>query len=258
MQLTENTILITGGGSGIGLELAAQLLQRGNTVIITGRDTAKLEAAKRQYPKIHAIRSDASDPRAILALYSDVIEKFPALNILVNNAGIMKRLNLHSDGDDLSELTQEVETNLNGPIRMARTFLPHLKTRPYAAIVNVSSGLAFVPLPVSPVYCATKAALHSFSLSLRVQLKNTKIKVFELAPPATETTLLGSFDKKDLEGTSVMPVSDMVKETLAGMEGDVLEIAPGQAKLLRFMSRLAPNFILRQLSKPVDRMLAAN
>jgi uncharacterized oxidoreductase len=138
---------------------------------------------------------------------------------------------------------------------MARRFLTHLKRRSDAAIINVSSGLAFVPLPISPIYCATKAALHSFSLSLRSQLKKTRVKVFELAPPATATELLGDLSSSDLEGVSVMKVEEMVRLCLKGLEKDQLEIRPGQSNQLKFMNRLAPAFILAQLSKPVDRML---
>jgi uncharacterized oxidoreductase len=157
---------------------------------------------------------------------------------------------------DLADTTREIETNLNGPIRMIQQFLPFLKSRPSAAIVNVSSGLAFVPLPISPVYCATKAALHSFTLSLRVQLQKTRVQVFELAPPATHTEILSSFQPGDMEGVSIMKVDDMVAAALRGMEKDQLEIRPGQSNQLKFMSRVAPDFILKQMSKPVGRMLA--
>lgn len=139
---------------------------------------------------------------------------------------------------------------------MVKQFLPHLSQKQAAAIMNVTSGLAFVPLPMSPVYCATKAGLHSYTLSLRVQLKNTKIKVFELAPPATQTELLGEFDPVDMKGISIMKVEDMVSEAVKGMTSDQYEIRPGQSNQLKFMSRLAPQFILDQMSKPVERMLA--
>jgi uncharacterized oxidoreductase len=256
MKLTNNTILITGGGSGIGLELAKQLAKLGNKIVITGRNPAKLEQAKKQLPGIHTIQSDVSDPKAIHALYEKVSRDFSDTNILINNAGIMRTINMHAVEGTLEDLTEEIEINLNGPIRMVKEFLPHLKRKPEAAIVNVSSGLAFVPLPLSPVYCATKAALHSFTLSLRVQLKNTKVKVFELAPPATKTELLGDFNAEDMKGVSVMNVVDMVAAGVKGMENDQLEIRPGQSNQLKFMSRVAPEFILKQMSKPVDRMLA--
>lgn len=256
MKLTQNTILITGGTSGIGFELAKQLSQLGNTIIVTGRDAAKLDRAKKAMPKIHTIQSDVSDPNSIRALYENVTTNFSDLNMLINNAGIMRTLNVHEQDSDLNDVTREIEINLNGPIRMVKQFLPHLKKRPAAAIVNVSSGLAFVPLPSSPVYCATKAGLHSYTLSLRVQLKKTNVKVFELAPPATKTELLGDMDPEDMKGISIMPVEDMVAAAVKGLGNDQFEIRPGQSNQLKFMSRLAPEFILGQMSKPVDRMLA--
>jgi uncharacterized oxidoreductase len=128
----------------------------------------------------------------------------------------MREINVHDKAGSLEDITREIEINLSGPIRMVKQFLPHLKTKSKAAIMNVSSGLAFVPLPISPVYCATKAGLHSFTESLRVQLKNTKVKVFELAPPATQTELLGDFNFEDMKGVSIMKVEDMVKVAVKG------------------------------------------
>ena len=256
MKMNGNTILITGGSSGIGFEFCKQLLALGNTVIATGRDEAKLQKAKARLPGLHAIKSDVSRPEEIEALLKKTLAEFPTLNVLVNNAGIMQTINMHDASVDLEGLTQEIDVNLKGPLRMTKAFLPHLKTQPDAAIVNVSSGLAFVPLPTSPVYCATKAGLHSFTLSLRVQLKSTRVKVFEVAPPATETELLSNMDAEDMKDVSIMTVDAMVTAAIKGLSVDRLEIRPGQANSLKFMSRVAPEFILKQLSKPVDRMLA--
>jgi len=254
MKMDGNTVLITGGASGIGLELTKAFVKLGNTVIVTGRDQAKLDRAKQELPAIHVIQSDVSRVADIEALYDRVTKEFPNLNILINNAGVARTLNLHKEGS-LEDLTEEIDINLKGPVRLAWKFLPHLKTLPSAAIVNVSSGLAFVPLPIMPIYCATKAALHSFSLSLRVQLKNTNVKVFEIAPPTTQTDLIAGMDAEDMKGIDVMQVGEMVRVCLKGLENDKFEIRPGQANQLRFMNRLAPGFILNQLSKPVDRML---
>jgi uncharacterized oxidoreductase len=182
MKMTGNTILITGGSSGIGMELARQLAGD-NVVIITGRDQARLEAARAELGNVHVAQSDADDPQAIAALYETLTREFPALNVLVNNAGIMRKISLRDGADDLTGVTREIETNLNGPIRMVAQFLPHLKKQPSPAIVNVSSGLAFVPFPLSPIYSAAKAGVHAFTQALRFQLKNTHVKVFELAPP---------------------------------------------------------------------------
>jgi uncharacterized oxidoreductase len=255
MNLKGNTILITGGTSGIGFEFTKQLLDAGNTVIVTGRDDKKLEAMKSRLPGVHTLKSDVSKSEDIEALLATTTARFPALNVLINNAGIMRTINLHDES--IPNLTEEIDVNLKGPIRMTNAFLPHLKKQPYAAIVNVTSGLAFVPLPISPVYCATKAALHSFSLSLRVQLKNTRVQVFEVAPPATATELLATMDESDMKGVAIMNVVEMVTASIRGLADDRLEIRPGQANQLKFMSRLAPEFILRQLSKPVDRMLSS-
>jgi uncharacterized oxidoreductase len=195
MRIDSNTILITGGTSGIGLELSSQLMELGNTVLITGRDASKLAAAKKKLPDIHTFQSDVADPTAIVDLYCDVTAQFPALNILINNAGIMRKINLHNAGSDLQDVTSEIAINLSGAIHMVMQFLPHLKRQKNAAIVNVSSGLAFVPFPISPIYGATKAGMHSFTQSLRIQLKNSKVKVFELAPPLTNTPLSRNFDR---------------------------------------------------------------
>ncbi len=186
MKLTDKTVLITGGTSGIGLELAKQLKKRGNTVLITGRDPEKLEAARKALPGVHVFQSDVSSPEAIAALYDKVLAEFPALDVLVNNAGIMRNLNLNQERD-LYDVTREIETNLSGPVRMVQQFLPHLKTRPNALIVNVSSGLAFVPLPVSPVYCATKAAERMISDGLRIDLNGTPLRVTSIDPGLVET-----------------------------------------------------------------------
>jgi uncharacterized oxidoreductase len=255
MKTTGNTILITGGSSGIGFELGKQFLTLGNTVIITGRDEAKLQKAKSLLPALQTIKSDVSQPKEIDSLLKKVLADFPHLNVLINNAGIMHTINWHDSSLDLETLTEEIDINLKGPMRMAKAFLPHLKNQEEAAIINISSGLAFVPLPTSPVYCATKAALHSFSLSLRVQLKNNRVKVFEVAPPATETELLAAHDKEDMKDVQIMKVDAMVADSIKGLAADRFEIRPGQANSLKFMSRLAPDFILKQLSKPVDRML---
>jgi uncharacterized oxidoreductase len=256
MKTTGNTILITGGTGGIGFEMAAQLLERNNTVIITGRDQARLEAAQKKLPKVHTIQSDVSDPKAISVLFEEVTKRFPALNILINNAGIMRKINLHDATISLEDVSREIETNLVGPVRMVKQFLPLLKAQPSAAIVNVSSGLAFTPFPISPIYGAAKAGVHSFTQSLRVQLKNTSVKVFELAPPSTETALNNVFDASDIKGSPIMDVKKLVRKAIKGLQKDQLEILPGFAKILRLASRIAPGLALKAASGPMDAMLA--
>ncbi len=183
MELTNNTILITGGTSGLGFEFAKQLLKLGNTIIITGRSEAKLEQTKNLLPGAHTFQSDVSDPKAIEELFEKVTQQFPALNMLINNAGEMRKINLHDTSYDLNNIIREIDINLSGPIRMVQKFLPFLKTKKSASILNVTSGLALIPFPVSPIYGATKSGLRSYTKSLRVQLKNTNIKVFELVAP---------------------------------------------------------------------------
>ena len=247
MKLRNRTVLITGGTSGIGLELARQLLARGNVVIVTGRDHERLDATKRALPSVHTFRSDVSNPSAIAALHAAVLAQFPALDTLINNAGIMRNLDLTADRD-LADVTREIEINLSGPVRMVQQFLPHLTTRKGALIVNVSSGLAFVPLPIAPVYSATKAALHAYTQSLRVQLHGTGVTVVELAPPAVETLLFRGEFAEEMAGQKAMDVKDLARHAIAGIEKGHLEIRPGLANVLKLMSRIAPGFILKQMS----------
>jgi uncharacterized oxidoreductase len=248
MKLLHRTILITGGTSGIGLELAKQLHERSNTVIVTGRDQGKLDAARRALPGIRAVKSDVGDAGAIAALYDSILSQFPALDTLINNAGIMRNLNLNR-ARDLQDVTREIEINFSGPVRMVQQFLPHLKVRKGALIVNISSGLAFIPMPISPVYCATKAAIHSFTQSLRVQLNGTGVTVIELAPPGVETPLFRGEFAEEMKGQKGMDVKVFAGKAIAGIEAGKLEIRPGLSNVLKIMSRIAPEFMFDQMTK---------
>ena len=256
MKLTKNTILVTGGSNGIGLEFAKQFLNLGNTVIITGRDQSRLDEVKKTYPALHIFRSDASKTGDLKSLYENVTKQFPELNVLINNAGIMRKMNLNDTSMDMENINQEIAINLSGPVRMVNLFLPHLKTKKYAAVINVSSGLAYVPFAISPVYSATKAGVHFYTQTLRIQLKNTQVSVFELMPPLTKTDLQNAFSPEDMKGVVQMEVDKMVQIAIKGIGNDTFEIRPGQSNMLRIMSRIAPKFILKQLSRPVDRLLA--
>ncbi len=257
MKLNHRTILITGGGSGIGLELARQLLSRGNTVLITGRDQRRLDAAQHALPGVHTFQSDVSDPAAIATLEQAVLAQFPSLDTLINNAGIMRNLKLNPGNDtgnrDLHDLTREIDINLSGPLRMIQQFLPHLKARGDALIVNVSSGLAFVPFPAAPVYSATKAALHAFTRSLRVQLEGTSVTVVELAPPGVETALFRGEFAEEMKGEKGMGVDVLARKAIGGIEAGKLEIRPGLSNLLKIMSRLAPSLIFGQMVRLTRR-----
>ncbi|MBF4516943.1 SDR family NAD(P)-dependent oxidoreductase [Flavobacterium sp. ANB] len=256
MELKGTTILITGATSGIGLEFVRQLTKKEvRNIIITGRDPDKLEKAKKQFPNIHTFQSDVSQPKEIEKLYKEVIQQFPELNIIINNAGIMRNLDLQDTSMDLENITSEIEINLSGTIRMVHQFLPHLKTKNTAAIVNVSSGLAFVPFPVSPIYSAAKSGIHAYTQVLRLQLKKTNIKVFELAPPATETSLGDPFEGL-VDSKQNMKVDKMVQIAIEGILKNKMEIKPGLAKVLKFMSRLAPDFILNFMDKTIEKAKA--
>jgi uncharacterized oxidoreductase len=255
MELRNNTILITGGTSGLGLEFAAQLQKLGNTILITGRNQSKLDETKRRLPGIHTFQSDVSDPKAIESLYRQVTQQFPDLNILINNAGEMRRIILQDATTDLSDITREIEINLSGPIRMIQQFLPHLRKKASAAIVNVTSGLSLVPFPLAPVYGATKSGLRSYTQSLRAQLKHGPVKVFELVAPGAKTPLNDKF-AGDVDARMLMEPGKLIAVGIKGMQKDKLEIYPGLARVIRVMSRLAPGLLLRQMSKMSEKAIA--
>jgi uncharacterized oxidoreductase len=244
MKLTGNTILITGGTAGIGLALATKLAELGNEVIVTGRNQDKLDAVAKQHPKIVTVRSDAADAKAVAALGQEMKEKFPKLNVLVNNAGVMIYRNLGAAAD-VAALTSEIDINLTGPIRLVSVLIEQLVANK-GTIINVSSGLAFVPLQAAPIYCATKAAMHSYTISLRQQLADHGVEVVELMPPAVKTELAPIPEEANVK---VITTDELVDATVKALAKGRLEIRPGQANQLRFMSRLAPNFIVGQLGK---------
>ena len=187
MRTTGNTILITGGGSGIGEALAHRLHDLGNTVIIAGRRAEALQASVGSRANIIPMQLDITDPAAIKAFARQVTTQHPSLNVLINNAGIMRAEKVDAPRD-LTDAEEIVTTNLLGPIRLTDALVDHLSRQPDAVIINNTSGLAFVPLVATPTYCATKAAMHSYTVSLRQALKG-KVEVLELAPPAVQTKL---------------------------------------------------------------------
>ena len=251
MKLNGRTVLITGGTSGIGLELAKQLVARRNTVLITGRDAHRLEKTKSDLP-LHVYVCDAGKPDDIESLGKRVLSEFPGLDTLINNAGIMRNLDLNQP-QRLTDVTQEISVNLNGPMQTVQAFLPHLKTRANALIVNISSGLAFVPFPLSPVYSAAKAGLHAYTRCLRVQLKRSGIKVVELAPPGVETPLFRGEFEKEMRGQKAMDVAVLVQKAIAGIEAGKTEIRPGLSNVLYLLSRFAPQLPFGQMPKMVER-----
>ena len=245
MRLTGRTILITGGSAGIGLAFAQRFLELGNEVIVTGRRQEVLDTVKARHPRLHTIQSDIADPQQIASLAARLKADFPKLDVLMNNAGVGTAMNLQAPASDLAALTSEVDINLGGVIRMTSALIDIL-TANRGTIINVSSGLAFVPLPSNAIYSATKAAVHSYTQSLRFQLENSGVEVIELMPPAVRTDLTDEFAE---HGISMISTEELVKLSFAALRSGKLEIRPGQTRQLAFMRRLAPNFINRQLWK---------
>jgi uncharacterized oxidoreductase len=215
MNLTGNTILITGGGSGIGRGLAEELLKLGNQVVIAGRRKQALDETTAANPGMKSLTLDIESPAAIREFAVKATSNFPTLNVLINNAGIMRAEKLLDQQSDLVDAEAIVTTNLLGPIRLTAALLPHLLQQPHATIMNVSSGLAFVPLVFTPTYCATKAAIHSYTESLRYQLKSTSIEVLELVPPYVQTHLMDGADDP-----RAMPLESFIAEVMEILKTD--------------------------------------
>jgi uncharacterized oxidoreductase len=227
MNLTGNTILITGGGSGIGLGLAREFHQRGNTVIIAGRRQSALDAATAANPGMHSIVMDTADHISILAAVKDLTRDFPTLNAVLNNAGIMRPEDLKQGATADAEAI--VATNLLGPIRLTAALLPHFLKQPAATILNVSSGLGFIPFAMTPTYSATKAAIHSYTMSLRYQLQDSVIKVLEIIPPWVATELMGETPTDP----RAMPLDAFIAETMQILATDADEICVKNVAFLR-------------------------
>ncbi len=227
MKITGNTILITGGGSGIGRGFAEALHKQGNQVIISGRRTGHLEQVVKANPGMKSIELNVEDPASIAAVAQKLTAEFPKLNVLINNAGIMKP-DFVENPVNHADVTSIITTNLIGPIYMTSALIEHLKKQPSATVITVSSGLAFVPLSMTATYSATKAAIHSYSLSLRHRLKNTSVKVVEIAPPWVKTELMGENDDP-----RQMPLDEYIAETMKILATDVNEVVVGRAEMFR-------------------------
>lgn len=229
MRMSGNTILITGATSGIGLGLAQRFHAEGNTVIIAGRREQLLTSITAEYPGMDSVVLDVADPASIRRCFATVTEAHPDLDVVINNAGIMAVEDL-TDPAQLGVAEQTVTTNLLGPIRLLAEAIPFLAAKPAAVIMNVSSGLGFVPLPITPTYCATKAAIHSYTQSLRVQLAGTGVQVLELIPPGVQTDLMGQAARG--QGMALTLFLTEVMEILR-TEPDAVEIAVKDVLLLR-------------------------
>ena len=233
MKTTHNTILITGGGSGIGRGLAEAFHALGNQVIIAGRSQTKLDETTAANPGMKSLAVDMADAGSIQALAAQVTEQFPALNVLINMAGVMKNERLLNQTVPLADAEETVAINLLGPMRLTAALMPHLQAQPQSVIMNVSSGLAFVPLAMTPTYSATKAAIHSYTQSLRYQLKNTSVEVLELVPPYVQTGLMGERQAND---PAAMPLGEYIAEVMNILtaSAELTEICVERVKPLRF------------------------
>ena len=244
MQLHNKTILITGGSSGIGLQLANVLQKKGNTVIICGRNAERLEAARADNPALIPYTCDVADPDACRAMMTWVEEEHPSLSVLINNAAISHMADFMDDEAILEKAELEMAINFMGPLRLAKLAYPMLKKNGPATIVNVTTGLVYVPRVVYPIYPATKAALHSFTQTLRVQLAGSPVDVIEVLFPAVDTPWHGG----NAPAISIS-VDQAVDEMVAGLEKGKQEIRVGAVKLLNVLSRVAPAFAMRKLNQ---------
>jgi uncharacterized oxidoreductase len=249
MKTTGNTILITGGATGIGFALAEAFSDAGNRVIICGRRENKLKEAKKKLPQIYTKVCDLSKEEECEALYSWVDANFKETNILINNAGIQRIVDLKKGPRDLLKGENEIEINFIAPVRLTAQFIPLFLKQKEAAIINVSSGLGFVPIAAMPVYCATKAAIHSFTQSLRHQLKETSVKVFEIIPPIVDTELdKGSREEREMQERGIPP-SEVAKAALKAFKNDEYEVAIGMAENLRMGARKSPEQIFKNINQ---------
>jgi uncharacterized oxidoreductase len=233
MQMTGNTVLITGGGTGIGRGLAERLHRLGNQVVIAGRRREPLQEVATANPGVQILSLDQADPADIRRFATELTDHYPDLNVVINNAGIQRVEDLATSGPGTAE--QTVTINLLGAIRLTAALLPSLLKKPRAAIVNVTSGLAFMPSALTPTYCATKAALHSYTQSLRFQLRETSVQVIEIIPPQVQTALQGErgFDPRG------MPLDEYITETMTLLQTQpqAEEILVDRVKGFRFAER---------------------
>lgn len=249
MNIHGNTILITGGSTGIGLALAKVFVRADNTVLICGRSESRLKAAKELVPELQVRVCDVSQEAERRSLVEWIGNEFPNFNILVNNAGIQRQIDLKAGLVALDSQEDEIAINLPAPIWLTAALIPHLLQQPQAAIVNVSSGLAYVPMTAAPIYCATKAALHSFSQSLRHQLRDTSIQVFEVIPPAVDTNLDRGARQERSSKVSMISPEAVALATLQGLANNTSKIRVEKAQFLYYVSRFVPQLGFRLLNR---------
>ena len=239
MQLRDNTVLITGGASGIGLAFAKKLLALGNRVIVCGRHREKLDAAARALPGLAALRCDITVRSEVAALVDTIKTTYPKLNLLINNAGIQLNYRFTDGTDRSDDIDAEMEANFTSHARLTHLLLPLLNRQTAAAIVNISSALSLVPKESAPIYCASKAAMHIFSDSLRYQLEGSSVRVFEVVPALVDTAMTAG------RGRGKISPDALVDEALRGIARDKFYIKIGKTKLLFAINRLFPSIAKR-------------
>jgi uncharacterized oxidoreductase len=252
MKTHGNTVLITGGGSGIGFAFASALLAAGNTVIACGRNAGRLEQARQRLPGLHTIVCDVSRSADRDHLFAEVSRHFPQLNVLINNAGSARQLDFAGGAPGDDALEEDVAVNLLAPAALASRFLPMLLKQPGAAIVNVSAVLAYAPIASLPLHSASKAALRSFTRSLRRQLAHLPIRVIEVVPPVVDTAM-----QRDIDVPKVAP-DRFVERVLARIAAGDDDVHVGQAKVFRLAARVAPEALFGMLNRTVERSSPAS
>lgn len=241
MQLTGNTLLITGGTSGIGYELTQQFYALGNQLIVIGRNTDRLDRLREAFPGLTTYPCDVAVAEQRLQLIDRIRQSHPELNVLINNAGIQYNYEIGRHPDAVARIAEEVETNLVAPLTLTALCLPILMQQNHSAVVNISSGLGLVPKQSAPVYCGTKAGLHIFTKALRYQLAQSSVKVFEVIPPLVDTPMTQG------RGEGKLSTDQLVREFLIAFRKDVPEINIGKVKLLRGLHRVFPRLAERML-----------
>ncbi len=249
MKTTGNTVLITGGSSGIGLALASAFCREKNTVIILGRNQEKLAQAKQLYPELHTLQADISKEQERLKLVETLQTTFPELNVLVNNAGVASFGDIQQPDDFFHNARIEIETNYLAPLHLGLLLLPQLLQRQSPAIVNITTASVYLPLTVMPGYSASKAALSNITHVLRQQLADTPIRVFEILPPAVDTKLVSRFKVQKLQPTQ------LAQKILAGIEKDRYDMPIGSARVIRLLGKIAPHFFERLFHRQMITML---
>ncbi len=252
MNLTDKTILITGGSSGIGLAFAKALSKEARKVIICGRNNQKLEKVKEEFPELEIVQCDVSSKSDVKSMYEKLRNEHPDLNMLINNAGVFKFYSFLKRNHSFENLEDEISIDFTSPMRLIDHFLPDFLDKSEAAIVNVTSGLAFVPFSMAPVYCATKAGLHSYTESLRYQLKDTSVKIFEMCPPLVDTPMTEKMP--DAPGFKKENADELAATLIKGLKKDRYEMRPKASSQLFTLRRLMPSRAVGMINKNNNKM----